>query len=232
MNVKVIGSGSSGNSYFLESSGHSLLLDAGLPIARLQKGTDHRLSDIDGALITHSHGDHAQAVKSLIHLGMTCYMPEATAKELNVQNDFFVRAIKPHVWIDIGGWRVKAFEQVHDVECFGYIVDDKAGNRLVYITDTAYVKYRIGRITHLLIEANHSREILKNNSLTDAAMRHRMKRLMHTHMSIETAIGFLKANDLSRLKYIWIVHLSDANSHADEFKRKVMAVTGVPVTVA
>lgn len=232
MNVQVIGSGSSGNSYFLESSGHTLLLDAGLPMVRLQNGTNHQLADVDGVMITHSHGDHAQAVKALLRLGITCYMSEETAKELGVENDFFAQTIKPHVWMDVGGWKIKAFEQVHDVTCFGYIVDDQAGNRLVYITDTAYVKYRIGGITHLLLEANHSREILRDNSLTDIAMRRRMRRLLHTHMAIETAIEFLKANDLSKLQQIWLVHLSDANSHADEFKRKVMAVTGVPVTIA
>lgn len=232
MDVTVIGSGSSGNSYFVESGSDSILLDAGLPISRIQSGSGYRLSDMAAALITHSHMDHAASVKRLLRLGVTCYMPSECATTLGVSSDYFARAITPHKWYDVGNWRIKAFDQVHDVPCFGYIVDDRRGHRLVYITDTAYVKYRIRDITHLLLEANHSREILRDNSLHDATMRMRMRRLLKTHMSIETAIEFLKANDLSKLQQIWLVHLSDANSYADDFREKVMAVTGVPTIIA
>lgn len=46
MEVTVIGSGSSGNSYFDQSGEKALLLDAGLPIQRIQAGTGYGLSKL------------------------------------------------------------------------------------------------------------------------------------------------------------------------------------------
>jgi hypothetical protein len=51
-------------------------------------------------------------------------------------------------------------------------------------------------------------------------------------MSLETCKGFLRANDLSRVQEIWLLHLSDANSDAARFKREIQELTGKVVYVA
>lgn len=45
-------------------------------------------------------------------------------------------------------------------------------------------------------------------------------------------IDELKANDLSKVREIWLLHLSDGNSDAERFKREVMELTGKPVYIA
>lgn len=51
-------------------------------------------------------------------------------------------------------------------------------------------------------------------------------------MSLETVKGFLAANDLSRVREIWLLHLSDDHSDAERFRREVMELTGKEVHVA
>lgn len=51
-------------------------------------------------------------------------------------------------------------------------------------------------------------------------------------MSLETAKEFLRANDLSRVQEIWLLHLSDDNSDAERFKREIQGLTDKPVYVA
>ena len=51
-------------------------------------------------------------------------------------------------------------------------------------------------------------------------------------MSLETCKKFLAAQDLSAVKAIHLLHLSDGNADAELFKREVQALTGKPVYVA
>lgn len=56
MNVKCLGTGSSGNAYALtDKNGKILLLDCGLSIKEIKAGIDFRVSDIVGCVVTHSH---------------------------------------------------------------------------------------------------------------------------------------------------------------------------------
>lgn len=235
MEITVIGSGSSGNSYFVQSGEKTLLLDAGLPIQRIQAGTQYGLSKLAGALITHSHNDHSKCVRELMRYGVHCYMPSDTINELGLNDggvSTYAHSVDTFETIDVGGWRVKAFPLEHDVTNYGYIVDDGHGNRLVYITDTSFCRYRIHGMTHLLIEANHSREILLKRCEESEEARRQLGRLLRSHMAVETTVKFLQANDLSNLRRLWLIHLSDRNSDAADFKCRVQAVTGVPVIVA
>jgi phosphoribosyl 1,2-cyclic phosphodiesterase len=57
-------------------------------------------------------------------------------------------------------------------------------------------------------------------------------RLLKSHFSLENVKQFLRANDLSRVREIWLLHLSDGNSDAERFKREVMELTGKPTYIA
>ena len=57
------------------------------------------------------------------------------------------------------------------------------------------------------------------------------ERLIKSHFSIENVLAFLRANDLSKVKEIWLIHLSDGNADAGKFARMVEAATGKPVYI-
>ena len=47
----------------------------------------------------------------------------------------------------------------------------------------------------------------------------------------DTAINLLERSDLSRLKKIYVMHLSDANSDAEVIKYRLQELTGVAVEI-
>ena len=53
--LKVIASGSSGNSYALIADNEILLLDLGVKALEIKKNIDFRISDVVACLVTHNH---------------------------------------------------------------------------------------------------------------------------------------------------------------------------------
>ena len=59
----------------------------------------------------------------------------------------------------------------------------------------------------------------------------KIKRVIDTHFALEDVKEFLKANDLSKVKEIYLIHLSDGNSDAEQFKREIQELTGKTVFI-
>lgn len=57
MVLKVINSGSSGNSYILESDNEALLIEAGQNLMAIKKSLDFNIRKIVGCIVSHSHLD-------------------------------------------------------------------------------------------------------------------------------------------------------------------------------
>lgn len=56
MFLRVLGSGSSGNCYLLESADEVLVVEAGFPFADVKEAIDYQTSKIVGVLSSHEHG--------------------------------------------------------------------------------------------------------------------------------------------------------------------------------
>ena len=108
----------------------------------------------------------------------------------------------------------------------------KGNYKVLYLTDTAYSRYTFKGVTHALIECNYSDTLLKQNLDEGNVHYARKKRTIDNHMSLEDVMDFLHACDLSRLREIHLLHLSDTNSDEKMFKREVQREFGVPVVVA
>jgi phosphoribosyl 1,2-cyclic phosphodiesterase len=59
----------------------------------------------------------------------------------------------------------------------------------------------------------------------------RAARTVRSHMSIEACMRTLEGLDRSRLRRVYLLHLSGDNSRAEDFKGRVMALTGAEVYV-
>lgn len=188
------------------------------------------MSSLAGCLVSHSHGDHSRAVPDLMKYGVDCYMSRATADETGF-NGHRLRVIEPLNPFRIGTWTVLPFDTVHDVSNLGFLLVN-GDVRILYLTDTAFCRYRFNGLTHVLIEANFSHEILRQN-LHDGhfPMAHYV-RVLKNHMSLRQAIETMKANDLSQVQEIHLLHLSDGNSDEAAFKAAVQRQCGKPVYVA
>lgn len=226
-------SGSAGNLYEVTAPGHPpLLIEAGVPFKALQRSVKFRVSQLAGALIGHSHGDHSQSVPKLLAAGVDCYMSVETASELGVKGHHRVRPVFAEHQFTVGPWAVVPLELTHDVPCLGFLVASKAGERLLYVSDTAYCKYRFDHLSILAIEANYSRGILDRLVEQGTLDRHHAARVVRNHMSIEHAAQLLVANDLTSAREVHLLHLSGGNSHADEFKAQIERLVGLPVYIA
>lgn len=234
MKIEVIASGSAGNCYKISNEDTTLLIECGIPYKKIQQALNFKTTDIDGVLVSHEHGDHSKACKDLIKAGVNLYMTEGTKEALELESHrvktFEKNGYFTYRWVDIGSFKIKIFETVHDAkEPVGfYILNAKTDERLLFITDTMFVKNRFRTIDYLMIEVNYVKETINNNLNLDPILR---KRIKENHMSLETALDFLKKCNLSRLKKVYVLHLSDANSDYKVIKESLQELTGVAIEI-
>ena len=232
MEIKVIASGSKGNAYRISDGETSLLLDAGIPINRLQEALNFNLLDIDGCLVTHSHGDHTRAVPALLRLGVDVYTSQGTIDACCLSGHR-IHAVKALAPITIGTLSILPFDVQHDApEPLGFLVTSMATvEKLLYFTDTYYVKYCFSGLTHIMAECNYSEDGIMQSVAAGYIPQELVPRLLKSHMSLEHLLEMLKANDLSQVKQIYLLHLSDNNSDEKLFKAEVQKLTGTEVYV-
>jgi len=231
MDIKILASSSAGNAYYVVDGDMPLLLEAGIPFYLIQQRLNFKTSQIAGCLVSHEHMDHARATKDLLKAGIDCYMTQGTADALSFTGHR-VHIIKSLSQFRIGIWKILPFGTIHDAaEPVGFLLANQ-GDKLLYATDTEYIPYRFKGLTHILVECNYSMEIVRRLKAAGGLDRELWRRIINSHMSLETLVSFLKANDLSQVKEIWLLHLSDNNSDAAMFKRKIQETTGKVIQVA
>lgn len=175
-----------------------------------------------------SHKDHCKALKDIVKAGIDCYMSQGTAEALKATGHR-IKTIRAREQFKVGTWTILPFELQHDAaEPLGFLLANTAGEKLLYITDSYYCRYRFNGITHLMIECNHSYDILRANVESGALPVELKNRLIKSHFSLENVKEFLKANDISKVQEIWLIHMSDGNSDEARFKKEIQELTGKP----
>ncbi|MCO7127775.1 MBL fold metallo-hydrolase [Sporolactobacillus shoreicorticis] len=232
IDIKALASGSKGNAYRITDGQTPLLLECGIPYREIQKGFDFHMSDVAGCLITHEHGDHSKSVKDVMKGAVDLYASQGTFTKLGIAGHH-VKPIRAREQFKLRTWTIMPFDVEHDVsEPLGYLLMNQSGEKLLFATDTYYIKYKFKNLTHVMVEANYSLEILNENIKAGRVPAVMKRRLLRSHFSLEHVNEFLSANDLSMVQEIWLLHLSDNNSNAEQFKREIMELTGKPVYIA
>lgn len=234
MDIKIFKTGSSGNC----GKVNNLLVDAGIPVKSIKKALEFRLAAIAGVLITHRHKDHCLAVPDLIKCGIDCYMSEDVKKSLNLSGHR-VHTIEPLKQFKIGSMVILPFDLIHydddgktPCDNTGFLIkDNNTGDKLAWITDTAYCRYKFKGLTHIAVEANYSDEILSQNIKAGVLHASYKNRLLYSHFSLNNLLVFLKSNDLSKCRAIHLLHLSSRNADAKKFKHEVQSAIGLPVYI-
>lgn len=231
MKLKVLGSGSRGNCYILQGERETLLLECGIRWKDILKGLNYNTLNIAGCLISHQHKDHCRALNDVIASGIDVYSGKNTFTPINGTNHH-IRQIEANKQYTIGRFIVLPFSLEHDVPNLGFLIQHPEIGKLVYITDSYYCKYRFKGLQHIMIEANYSKALLDENLYSDKTVLPVRDRVVESHMSLETCKEFLQANDLSQVKDIVLIHLSDNNSDGEQFKREIEGLTGKPTYIA
>lgn len=232
MDIKVIASGSNGNCYHVSDGKTSMLLDAGIPIKRIQVGCGFKLGELSGALISHRHNDHSRAVNDLVKLGVDVYAPFDVLESKGIAGHHRAHELEPLKTIIIGTFTAMPFECKHDVTNYGYLITSTVTNeKLLFFTDSYYIEYRFDGLNIIMAECNYSDEAIMDSVEKGCIPAKLVPRIVRSHMSLEHFLSMLAANDISTLKQVYLLHLSRHNSRADEFKEAVQRATGCEVHV-
>ena len=106
---------------------------------------------------------------------------------------------------------------VHDVPCVGYLIQHPDLGKMLYATDTEYIRYRFKDLNIILIEANYSDDLIDRTSA-------KFKHVLTGHLSINTTVEFINANVTHHLSHVILCHLSQQASDEEAFRKAVKAV--------
>ena len=233
MKLIVLGSNSSGNGYILRGGQSSLVIETGMRLNKLKQAINFDLKSIQGALISHAHGDHSKYTEEYLKAGIDCYMTKETAEQLGITKHHRVKIIEIEKSYKIGDFKFMAFETEHDCEgSIGFYINHPEIGNLVFATDTYFLKYTFDDLNYVMIEANYKKEILKENLEAGVIHELQAKRVLKSHFEITNTVKWLKQNDLSKVKKIILLHLSDRNSDAKLFKEMVEEETFIETEIA
>lgn len=232
MQLKVIGTGSKGNAYLLENEEEVLLIECGVNIQHIKQALNFDFSKVVGCIVTHEHGDHAKSIKEVKALGIDVYATAGThgVSDFNALYNHRAKFINPQSPFILGNFKIMSFDVKHDAaEPCGFLINHKECGNVLFLTDTFYCSYTFRNLHNVIIEANYDKGIARRKL---SEMEFLRSRIINSHMSIDTCIDFLKANDLSKVNNIVLIHLSDSNSNEVMFRERVQNATGKEVTVA
>lgn len=218
MRLTCFGSGSDGNAMLVQSGGTSILLDAGVPIRRLQAGLaaagagDVGLSAI---LVSHEHHDHISALARLESLYICPrFCTEGTLRELAPSDRNLWETLLPEQTFKVGTIEITAIRVAHDAaEPVGYFFDD-GETRAAIFTD-------LGETSEALIEPIRTSQIVVLEANYDEVMLARGRYPAHLkrrirgplgHLGNEDCAHFLSSHLTSATLDIWLAHLSQNNN--------------------
>ncbi len=216
MKVVVLGSGSKGNSTFIDLGNKKILIDVGFPYKHLKEKLDKINIDpkqIDAVLITHDHTDHTcglkvflNKVKPLLYITKEIedyLLEEPYEKSIYLTDEMLLDNIL-----------IKTIPTSHDaITSNGYLIEDN-NESLVYITDTGYINHRyftyLKNKTYYIIESNHDTEKLIKGPYPEYLQR----RILSDkgHMSNELCAGYIVRLIGPNTKKIILAHLSEENN--------------------
>ncbi|HXR85043.1 MAG TPA: MBL fold metallo-hydrolase, partial [Hanamia sp.] len=230
-------SSSAGNCYLLENEKETLIIEAGLRFDDIKRGLKYNLRKGCGCLVSHEHGDHCKGAKDMLNAGITIFASEGTHKGING----FLKFDRHHRQVNVfpgqqfyaGNFRIIPFDVKHDAyQPTGFLINHEETGTILFVTDTYYVANTFRGLNNVIVEANFCQKILDGRMAAGESPDFLRNRIFKSHMSLATCKDLLRANDLSNVNNIVLIHLSDSNSDAKRFQQEITEVTGKVVTIA
>lgn len=227
----VLGSGSAANGYIFEYNGFSILIDNGYTLTefrRRMKLLGYNESDLSFIFLTHHHSDHFKGVEPL---SLEMNIPVVTHRNMPLEKHCKKKGlqrldIEPGRDYSFEGMEFRCFETSHDAHSsIGYHFS-LGGVVFTIITDTGVVSQEMTELAHnsdfLFLESNYSPEMLHNGPYPEFLKKRILSEKGHLS-NLDAAVFMTKLSELdkSRLKKIFLCHLSEKNNSVDKVKEEV-----------
>lgn len=216
-----IASGSSGNSVYISTKYTNILIDAGISCRSIQNSICEIDGDvkIDALFITHEHTDHVRGAGAMsrkfdIPIYATVGTWKAMAGKVGDIAQHNKKLIDADSNFNLNDLQIHAYSIPHDAnEPVGYTVSD-GKTKISIATDightTETIKDNISNSDLLFLEANHDINMLQVGKYP-----YYLKRRIlgdFGHLSNESSANLLSEIANSRLKYVFLAHMSKENN--------------------
>ncbi len=216
ISFNVIASGSSGNSYFIETDKSYVFVDVGISCKRIEHEINKNSKSKDIYLfITHEHTDHIKGYKTFYKKYLpNVFMTEGTAQAMSQKNLDVDSAyiIDSDILYDIDGFKVQPFFINHDaVQPVGYKFF--FGNKTftfatdLGIVDNGIIKF-LENSDNLVLEFNYEDSML-DNGIYPEYLKNRIKSVKG-HLSNKEALNTV--SKLAGIKNLFLAHISENNN--------------------
>ena len=216
MKVKVLASGSKGNSTLIRTDKINILIDCGITYQYLSnelESTDITPKDINYILITHTHSDHIKGLSALVKkTNLKVFILEEMLEEIKskVPYENINYYTNPLYLEDL---KISLIRISHDVEGVGFIIENN-NKSLVYITDTGYINRKYLPLMKnknlYIIESNHDEEMLMNGPYPYILKQRVISD--HGHLSNTTTANYLSEIIGKNTEKIVLAHISENNN--------------------
>ena len=237
MQLSVLASGSKGNSCYIKTNNHNILIDIGLTSLTIEKKLKQinvEPKNIDTILLTHTHVDHIAGLRVFVKkYKPKVYLSREMYKELKLDLPDY-EFLEDEIKIDT--LLIETVQVSHDVECNGYILIEN-NKSIVYITDTGYIHEKnyekLSNKNIYVLESNHDVEKL----MTGKYPYHLKQRILSSrgHLSNDETAYYLKHLIGPDTEKIYLAHLSEENNTTEKAyntTKEVIKDTNIELIIA
>lgn len=216
MRVVVLSSGSKGNTTFVETENHKILIDFGMNTKYTKDNLEKLNKDInqiDYIFLSHTHKDHVGGLEIFLHK----YQPYVCLSEKMFEDLPYLKDYdKTVIYNDkiiLSDVEITLFKTSHDTDSRGFVFESN-NKSFVFVTDTGYINSKYFKLLAnkelYIIESNHDPEKLRyskyplwlqNRILSD-----------YGHLSNKMTGFYLSKLIGNRTKKVILAHLSEENN--------------------
>ena len=214
--IRILASGSAGNSILLSSEETTILIDAGLTCKELTRrlaAVGSTPDSISAVIVTHEHQDHARGVGVISRRhGIPIFMNAATLEGANpfIGEAPTIRTFATGDVLTVGDLTIRTYPVPHDAADPVGLTIENCSARVGIALDMGYptrlVKERLRGSNALVLEFNHDPDMLRQ---CDRPWEIKQRIMSKTgHMSNQAALEFLCDLVHDDLKAVILAHIS------------------------
>lgn len=159
---------------------------------------------------------HISHVRDFRRLGVKIFASDKTLNTAQISGSKrSIQAVKSGEQFKIGTFLIKPFDVAHtntdgtDCENYGYLIYSlHTKEKAVWITDASFIESRFSPLDYIFIECNYV-DVEDYSDELDCINTFVEKRRVRSHLSLGRCVDFLKKQDLSNIKYIKLLHLTN-----------------------